>query len=320
MSFFVRPLGIAGVLLAARAAAASPCEPSAALAGDPDLVATVGELLAHHGVGNIGEGCPRVRARLERRDGSIVVVRIGDPEEERVVTEPATAATIIESWSRSDFENPLLATHAAPPMSVTSVTSVTPVTPVMPAAASVTSVRETLTPNARPVSAMPARLQLFSAAETSFADDRTSWVGFMVGVCVQLGRACASARGRYAAVVDGPGMWSEAERHAADVLFGGDIPFRLGHTTLSTGFGAGMGSVHTGTRASGMPQGSETFGLRADAHMAWTIPLGLRIALEVSATLDVSQVTDVEGSVSAGVTNEPRIFGRLGAGLRFGGM
>ncbi|MBL0220810.1 MAG: hypothetical protein IPQ07_43940 [Myxococcales bacterium] len=299
------------MLLAARAAAASPCEPSAALAGDPALVATVGDLLVQHGIGNVGEGCPRVRARLERRDRSIVVVRVGDPEEERVVTEPATAATIIESWSRSDFENPLLATHAA---------TLTLVTPVTPAATSVTSLREALTPSAPPLPSMPARLQLFSAAETSFADDRTSWVGFMVGVCVQLGRACASARGRYAAVVDGPGMWSEAERHAADVLFGGDIPFRLGHTTLSTGFGAGMGSVHTGTRASGMPQGSETFGLRADAHMAWTIPLGLRIALEVSATLDVSQVTDVEGSVSAGVTNEPRIFGRLGAGLRFGGM
>ncbi len=305
MSSFVRPLGIAGVLLAARAASATPCEPSAALAGDPALVAVVGDLLVQHGVGNVGEGCPRVRARLERRDGSIVVVRIGDPEEERVVSEPTTAATIIESWTRSDFENPLLATRSAPMMHLPS---------------SVASVREALAPSAPPVPAVPARLQMFAAAETSFADDRTSWMGVMVGVCVQLGRACASARGRYAAVVDGPGMWSEAERHAADVLFGGDIPFRIGRTTLSTGFGAGMGSVHTGTRASGMPQGSETFGLRADAHVAWTIPLGLRLSLELSATLDVSQVTDVEGSDSAAITNEPRIFGRLGAGLRFGGM
>lgn len=296
----VRILALVGTLHASVAWGA-PCEHSNQIVGDPALVATVGELLARHGIANESEGCSVVRARLERRGSAIIVVRVGDPEEERVVSDPATAATVIETWSRDDFEKPLLASH---PLLVLS------------APAPMAAPRESLS---EPAPSVPSRgVHVFGAAETSFADDRTSWVGAVVGVCVQLGRACASARGRFATVVGGPGMWSEAERHAMDLLIGGDIPFAIRRTTLSLGFGAGMGAVNTGSLASGMRDGSETFGLRADAHVAWAIPLGYRISIELSAAIDISQVTDFEGSVSPAVANEPRLFGRLGVGLGFG--
>ena len=161
-------------------------------------------------------------------------------------------------------------------------------------------------------------IQVFAAAETSFADDRTSWAGALIGACIQVGRVCVSARGRVATVVAGPRMWDNAERHTTDVLVGGDVPFGLGSTTLTAGIGAGMGSVHTGAQLKGMPAGSETFGMRADFHVGWTLGLGHRLSLDLSAAIDVAQVTDVEGSLRSEATDEPRLFGRFGAGLRFG--
>jgi hypothetical protein len=292
------------VIVAIASSAAWACPPAAELAGDPTLVGLVNEILAKHGVATGPGECAPLRARLERRGIAIVVVRMGDPTEERIVSDPATAATVIETWSRSDFEDPLLASHPLAAL---------PLRAEAPAALP----REAATQDAvRRVA--PRGIQIFAAVETSFADDRTSWAGALIGVCIQVGRVCVSARGRVATVVDGPGMWDEAERHTADVLFGGDVPFALGPTTFTFGIGAGMGSVHTGSRATGMPEGSETFGLRADAHLGWTLRLGHRISLDLSTAIDVAQVTDVEGTARPEVTSEPRLFGRFGAGLRFG--
>ena len=304
MAFWIHAVAVGGTLLATSVARATPCAPSAHVTGDPELVTVVGELLVRHGILNEGDGCPVVRARLERRGVVIAVVRVSEPIEERLVSEAVTAATVIESWSRSDFQDPLLELHE----------------PVMPSPSTATAptISQSATP---PASYVPPRgVQAFGAMETSFADDRTIWAGGVVGVCIQLGRTCATARARFATVVDGPGMWREAERHAADVLFGGDVPFGLGATKVSFGFGAGMGTVNTGSRASGMAEGSETFGLRADAHVAWIIRLGHRLSFDLSATLDVAQVTDVEGTLTPSAIAEPRMYGRLGAGLRLGGL
>ncbi len=282
---------------------ADPCPPSADLAGDPALVGAVRDLLSQHGVETPTVACLPSSARLERRGAAIVVVRMGAQTEERIVSDLATAATVIESWSRNDFEGPLL-TH---PVIVAAPLVVVPSRPLREAATQAAAAYVT-----------PRSIQGFAAGEASIADDQTSWLGVVLGMCIQVGRVCVSARGRMATVVDGAGMWDERERHAADVLFGGDIPFALGPTTLTIGFGTGMGSVHTGSHATGMAQGSETFGLRGDAHVGWAILVGHGVAIDLTGAIDVSQVTDVEGSLSAEASAEPRLFARVGAGLRFG--
>ena len=291
------------VIIAIASSAAWACPPAAELVGDPVVVGTVSEILATHGIMATTGECPPLRVRLERRGAAIVVVRMSDPSEERIVSNPATAATVIESWSRSDFQDPLLASHVLAPV---------------PSRAEAPGVaREAPTQDAVPY-VPPRGIQIFAAAETSFADDRTSWAGAMVGVCIQVGRVCVSARGRGAVVVAGPRMWDKAERRTADVLLGGDVPFALGPATFTFGIGAGMGSVHTGTQTTKSTKGSETFGLRAEAHVGWTLGLGHRISLDLSMAIDVAQVTDVEGSLRPAATDEPRLFGRVGAGLRFG--
>jgi hypothetical protein len=287
-------------LLVSSIAAAEPCAPAAVLTGDPSLVTNIGGILAAHGVVDADtSACPAVRAQVERRGAGIVVHAPGtSPDRERVVSELDTAATVIESWTRTDLDAPLFAVR---PM-VASRLSPPPPEPWI--------VRSTgrNTP--------PRGIQAFGAFETSFANDRTSWLGATIGACVQIGAVCASARARLAAVVVGPAMWKNVERHAQDVLFGGDIPMHVNGTTISFGIAAGMGATHTGIRDPSGGRGSETFGLRGDAHVAWMIPVGMKLSIELSGSLDLAQVTDVEASTTE-IADE-RVLARFGAGLRYG--
>src|SRR6185295_10792158 len=95
-------------------------------------------------------------------------------------------------------------------------------------------------------------------------------------------------------VAAGPGPWDgELERAGTELLLGIDVPLALGRMTLSPGFAAGLGSIHT--RAEGTRHmGSETGGPRADVHATLSIPLGRRLALDLFAAADLTQETHVE--------------------------
>jgi len=301
-----------GAMLLGSPAGASPCATAAALVGDPDLVAGVEAFLARAGDRADPTGCGPVTVRIARRGARIVLQRedaTGAAVEEREVSEPATAATVIDSWMRRDLERPLLAVHAQ--------VELPPAASPMALAPAVRT--DTGVEVAAPAAARRS-LQVFAAGEASFADDRTSWLGVVAGLCIQLGAVCASARVRIAAVNRGPGMWGLAERHGEDVLLGGDVPFHLGSSTFSFGFGAGLGAVHTGLKTPTVMAGSQTFGLRADVHLGWTLPIGHGLAVELSTSLDAAQVTDVESSSGDGnpLADEPRVLGRVGVGLRYG--
>ena len=96
------------LLVSAPFAVAQACPPSVALSGDDALVRTVGDLLAARGITAPTTRCPAVRARVERRGAQLVVDGDGPDGAriERAVGEPATAASVIESWARSDVAAP----------------------------------------------------------------------------------------------------------------------------------------------------------------------------------------------------------------------
>ncbi len=276
----------------ARSARADTCGPAVVLEGDEPLATTITQLLVERGIDTAPIACPGAHARVERRGATIVVTEVTDvgaPPVERVVTDLAAAATVIESWARTDVTSPLLTAHHVPPV---------------PGAVTV----------APPLAARG--VQVFVGLETSFSEDHSSWIGTQVGVCVMLGPVCAAVRGRLAATMPEP-FDDHLERRAIDILFGGDIPLRLGATTLSPGFAAGLGVVHSKLEMN--DRGSETFGLRAEAHAVWTIPVRAHLSVDLGATIDVTQVIDVETS-SPGLADEPRLIGRFGAGLRYGGL
>jgi hypothetical protein len=278
---------LVAAMLAPSIAGAEPCAPAAVVSGDRELAAPIAQLLAHDGVvGDDTPTCPALHVAVARRASALVVT---DRERERVVSELGAAAAVIESWTVSDFDTPLLALH-----------------PVMAAHTAVAPEKP--------------RIETFGDLETSIADDRTGWLGFAVGMCVQLGALCPSARVRFAAVLAGPEAWDHIERHSYDVVLGGDIPWSLGRTLLTFGFGAGFGATHTGIEEPTGMRGAETFGLRADAHVAWVVPLVHGIALDLSASVDAAQVTDVEiAGSSPWLADEPRMLARLGAGMRWSG-
>lgn len=295
-------------IVAWSAAAAEPCPAGVELSGDAVAVGAVGELLAARGVALAATKCGVVRARIDRgADGLAIEVQQGDGTVvDRRAGEAHTAATVIESFLRSDVQDPLLAARAAPSAPLPRADVVAAPTPMLRASRGV---------------------HLLSAFETSYASDRTSWVGVHLGACVSLGPICAAARLRAAGVVDGPGVWKgnvqgSVERRSIDLLVGIDIPFAVRGWTLSPGFAAGIGQLHT--RGATREVREDTGRACADVHVALSIPLVSRLALDLFGAADLMQATRLEedSPMTSGVElpDEPRFLVRVGLGLRYGGL
>ena len=306
------------------------CPPSARLRGDVGPVTSVAALLAERGIATGTSPCPAIGVTLERRHAQLVVtIEVGEGTTvERTVSDGRTAATLIESWARTDVEAPLLTAHDHPPAPVDH--------PAEPpgerrdyddgwsAGSAADAPAPTASASLSAVSAPAAdtagrRVQVFAVAENAVASDRTRWAGAQVGACVMLGPLCAGARIRFATVFGGTERWrGNLDRRGAEMLLGADLPLRLGRATLAPGLAAGIGWTHTNDDDA--PNSSETGGLRAEAHATLSYPFTRRLALDVTLSADLTQATHVETSSTVPLPDEPRILGRLGAGLRFGGL
>ncbi len=287
-------------------ARAETCRPAVELAGEPLVVADVFEILGARAVSFVVEQCGAIRAHVERR-GNEIAISIADRDGvpiERVVSDARSAATVIESFVRMDVGDPLLASRALPPESA-------------PSLGMRSDHGEAVTVPSRPVA---RGVQLFSAFETSYASDRTSWVGAHIGVCVMFGPVCGAARLRFASVANGPGVWKEQmERRSTELLVGIDIPLAIGPLTISPGFAAGLGQMHT--RGATHEMRAETGGVRADVHVALSIPIWRRLAVDVFTAADLTQETRVEwDDTMEPLPDEPRLLVRFGVGLRYGGL
>jgi hypothetical protein len=286
-------------LVLLRSAAAWACPPTVRLAGDPDLTKAIGASLIERGISTDASSCPSTEIGLARRAGTIVVwnATAGGSQTQRVVSDVRTAATVIESWVRTDVEAPLLPGLRMVEESTTEAAATVVVTRSPPTQSGV---------------------RAFTIAEASLGSDRTSWVGAEVGACVMLGPICAAARIRFASVVDGPGQWQGPwDRHAVDVLFGADWPLRMRALTFALGVAAGAGWTHT--HEEGMSGGAQTAGLRLEAHLTLSYPVGQKLALESTIAFEFLEALDVDTSAATPLPDDPRLLGHLGVGVRFGG-
>lgn len=344
----------------ASSARGGACPPAVALTGDEEAVRAVRDQLDARGIAGETPSCPVLRARIERR-GELLVVAIERPTGpaaasgaaiasspgsaraagadagaraagagvvvagvpapgaavarpgahagaatavttlviERTVGEPATAATVIESWARTDVAAPLLEARAVPPGEAESAAPAAP------------------SPAARGI-------QLFAAAETSFASDRTVWEGMQLGACVMLGPICGAARVHGGKVIASPDGWGRFVRKGAEVYGGIDIPIALGRNHLTPGFAAGYGTMLTHHIGDGEKTGIEISGPRAEVHIAFTIPLTPHVAIDLATTAELTQATGMEthGSVATSdavvFPDEPRALFRIAVGVRYG--
>jgi hypothetical protein len=302
----VRPYFVFAVMLSLTAGlgrGARACPPTVRLSGDEALIAEVTPVLVERGIALDDGGCPALVITLEKRGQTIAVcdASADGPASAREVTDVRTAATVIESWVRTDVEAPLLEPRRSGDAE--------------PAGAAPTVV----------AAAPPARgrgLQAFAVGEVTFASDHSDWLGFEVGACLMLGRVCAGARARLSAVADGPGPWERSvDRQVVEALVGLDLPVRLGRATLSPGLAVGAGRAQTHEEdAEGNQEGGQvTIGLRTELHLAVSVAVSRSLAAETSLSLGAAQTIRTESTSREPLPGAARLLAHAGVGLRFGG-
>lgn len=296
---------VAVLAFLAHVARAEPCPPAVALTGDDALVPAVRALLGARGITPGTPRCPAVRATVERR-GGVLVVGVDGPDGapiERAVTELATAATVIESWTRTDVAEPLLAARTLPAAEGAAAQAVVVASP----------------PAARGI-------QLFAAEETSVASDGTVWQGMQLEACIMLGPICAAARLHGGKVIGQPASWDGFARNGAEVYAGIDVPIALGRARVTPGFAAGYGTMFTRHRSDGEKMGIELSGPRAEVHVAFSLPLSAHLALDLVTTGALTQATAMEThgadapDPAVVFPDEPRALVRFAVGVRYGAL
>jgi hypothetical protein len=143
---------------------------------------------------------------------------------------------------------------------------------------------------------------------------------------VRLGPICGAARVHGGKVISGPRGWDGFTRKGAEVYAGVDVPIAFGGSRLTPGFAAGYGTMlthHVGDREG---SGIEIGGLRAEVHVAFTMPLTARFALDLATTAAMTQATGMEthGDAPPDATvvfpDEPRAVFRFAVGVRYGAL
>lgn len=285
----------------------------AELNGPPPLVASVERALAERGVRRPAAGSGAIRVHLVEADDGIrlVLVRDGGRPAERVVANVEIAAAVIESWTRPDLSDPLLAPRR---VALARLPTVEP----PPPEASVTAAAGA--PPGSPV------LRVFG--ETAFASDRSVWMGAGLGGCLTVGRFCVGLVGRFASDV-GPRagrasfkMTTPAQlgRMALEGLATIELPLRLERPLVRVGAGAGIGRLSSEARHESYGRGVATVGPRAEgwAGVAFPVWSRLLVDLELSAALAPLARRDAVEAGYFTLPGEPLGQGRAVLGVRWG--
>jgi hypothetical protein len=277
---------------------------------EPELAAPVVAALARDGIAATAPAdCPVVRARLAARPEGVLLI-VDDAHgraSERLVADAENAAALIASWTRGDLIEPLLAVRPTGPGGRPPAPDVAAAAPAAPD---------------RPVFGIAA------AFETSGGFDGSVWFGAHLAGCARLGPTCLGALARFAGDpgLDGDSGTHDTRRLGLEVLLAVDFPIDCGAVFVSPGAGFGAGWMNA-TRTVYDPEDGEEEaeevdggGLRADAHVTLTIPLGAGLALDVGIGLDVWILAHTspyreEDVILAG---EPQGRVRGGLGLRYG--
>jgi hypothetical protein len=300
LAAMVAVIGLTPLGLTPLTARADPsCVPAVILDGDRALIAEIASQLRESGISSPLRGCPFARVTIERH-GDSIALSIVDPDDrraQRAVGDPATAAVLIESLLAA--QDPAIRIATAQPVDVQRDAEVPAV----------------LAPS--PPIAVPGALAM--AAESSLATDRSFWFGVRASGCVMLGPACVGGATRFArdTLVAGAAEVSEASRFGADLLLSGELPIERDGFTLTPGVGLGVGWLHVRRDVMTDTVEIDTGGLRAEAHVSATMPLGRLLQLRLGASIAISPVAHTQPFRAEGneAPGEPRGFARVELGL-----
>lgn len=199
------------------------CPAAVQLEGDPALTAALMPALRSRGIVTRAPlGCPLSFIRVTRSPpGLLIGLHQELTQTERLVSDPTVAATLIESWMRSNLTDPLL---AAPELMAT---------PSPPP------------PQAVAPRVVSARFTLELLLESGIDKDRAIWLGGSLQGCAPVGPLCLGATMRSTAEVPASyiGTYRD-QRVALDVLASVQWPLRRGRWVVVPGLGLGAGWLH----------------------------------------------------------------------------
>ncbi len=247
---------------------AAECRPTVVLDGQAAVVSDVSRMLRQRGIATFADesDCPAVRAQVTRRGSKLdVIILLQEVRRcERLVEDPSTAATLIESWARSDISQPLLFGHGVEQGQGRGQGTSPVVT----------------------VSRFPD-FQVFARPEVSIGTTGVAWLGASLGACIRAGRACLGMRLRLGGDVT-PAKNGDlaALRFFTDLLATVDVPLGVGRVTFSPGVGAGIGWLRTAVVTDDGNAGTVgDGGLRLDVHGVASLALFRGLALDLSLSL-----------------------------------
>jgi hypothetical protein len=265
----------AALIAQAGVANAIPCPATASVEGPAKVTREVASTLRSHGiaVGQPGAcaGQRAVKVRLTP-DGTAGGYKLHIEDSfgrtsDRVVTEPAMAASLIESWA-VDEDADLLTVPGPPTAPATLGVVGTATTP------------ETV-----------SRFHAWGGVTSVLGSEGSLWAGGALDACARWGRFCVGGQGRVLrdTGVIGPTSDGSAMRTAADLLLIGALPTTFGRLLLipSLGVGAGWLRNNVPDEGEGGPTVIDTVGFRAEAALLTGVVVSKRVALafELGATL-----------------------------------
>ncbi len=268
-----------------------------------------------------GDGpCPVIDVDV-RVDEDTTVLRGHFPtgkDVERRVHDVATAAAVIESWSRTDLIDPLLA-----PAAHADGGAVAADAPPRFERAGVPPAAVAVVPPA-PALAASAGTLLGAAAEVGLGTDGSLWPSIAVDGCMKLGLACGGFLGRASldTSVTGASADEDTGRVGIDGYAVGDLALDVGGLVLRPGVGVGVGWL----QSRNSPVWSEphehdvdidAFGMRALGRVTLDIPVGENLLVSVSTSADVALLAHTNTYEEQGETfaGQPLAFVRVGVGL-----
>jgi hypothetical protein len=308
---FLSPYGFTWV-----AAAASACPPAVALKGDPTVVVAIGDILSRNGISTAPEdGCPSAEATVARSKGGFAV-RIQDPSErliEREVVDCESAASIIESWVRSDLSANMLSppTVSAPYRE---------------------SNQEKLSTNTEDdqiqKSDSPSASALIDLGfEAGAGFDGSVWFGGVLSGCAILGPTCLGAAAKLGSdpALSGDSELLETRRMILDLLAVADFPFfLLEGFTLRPGIEAGaiflrLTKVDDNNGIKELIE-TERWELAVGAHLKGALKLGRGFSLLIGISVSVLPIANTSpfNEDDTWVTGSPRGVARFAVGLEYG--
>ncbi|MCA9605896.1 MAG: hypothetical protein KC619_09900 [Myxococcales bacterium] len=320
----VAAIGVLAVPLGG-ASAEEVCGEAVTLSGDAALTDSIGDVLALRDIGAEASGdCPSTTVVVtEVSTGLLVGAAFADGSTaSALVSDVATAATVIEGWVRADVDGAFLAELERPldvPAPAAAVASAPP-----PAASPLPTEHATASSDRG-----GERLSLAGAVQlsASVGADGSLWVNPEANAAVPLGRIRVGTRmrGRFDTRRFGDSVPLDTWRRGMDVLVTASLPISLDAAVLSPGIGVGAGWLHEVFQGDEVPRGSvavDAGGPRLEVRLDGAGPLATLNAADVGLFWTWSPAAHTATFVEDGVTlaGEPQWAVGLAVGLHLGAL